>query len=202
MDTTRRYQALLQRLNLSPESHCTCIGIAKSTKRQCGRRVALQSRNQAAQILSTVAESRLTVESIKIKMELVAKLLLCKKNHQRQSTKLSSLWTGKLRSSRFTTHTATVDAALDDNSSSQGAGQQDLVAGSSEASDLSITTTSPRARQRRAPHTPSSTVLRSVASVALSSVVLSSVFSSIVSSVVTSCLMAAFLRGIFTVHEV
>ena len=163
MDSSRRYQALLQLLDLSPQSHHTCVGTAKSTNQQCRCAVALQSRNQAAQGLSTVAIASLTIESIKRKMGLVAKLLLCKRFHQDQSTRLSSEWTDKLRSSRFSTHTATLHAARDGNSGARPAGQQDLVTASTEAPNLSARTTAPRARRRRAPDAPFSMTLRSAA---------------------------------------
>ncbi|MCJ1424351.1 hypothetical protein MMC29_002239, partial [Sticta canariensis] len=161
---TTRYQNLLQLIDVSPQSHSTCIG-AKKTNQPCGCQVAAKSRNQAAQVLSTIARSSLTIQSIKRKMRLVAKLLLCKGFHQDQSTRLSSEWTDKLRSSRFTTHTSTLHAARDGNRGSQPAGQQDLVTAATEAPNLSVGTTAPRARRRRAPDTPFSMTLRSAASV-------------------------------------
>ena len=112
-------------------------------------------------------------------MGFVAKLLLCRRYHQDQSASLSSVWTDKLRSSYFTTHTATVQTALDGNSGSRGIDQngQHLqrahaifepreVSGpataSTEAPELPVGTTTPKAR-RRAPDRPLSMTLRSAA---------------------------------------
>ena len=102
MDSNQRYQDLVHLLDLSPQSHKTCIGSTKSTKKQCGCAVALKSRNEVIQILSTMAADVITIESAKQSMEVVAKLLLCRRYHQDQSASLVTLWIGKLQSSYLT----------------------------------------------------------------------------------------------------
>lgn len=178
MDPSHRYQDLLQLLGLSPQRHNTCLGTAKSTNQQCRCAVALKYRKQATHILSTVAIANLTVEGAKEEMGFMAKLLLCRRYHQDQSAGLSSVWTDKLRSSHFTTHTATAHTGLDGNSGSRGTGQNSQhlqqvhtiyepreVPGPANAStedpDLTVETNNPSARRGRASDRPLSMTLRS-----------------------------------------
>ena len=90
----------------------TCLGIAKSTNKQCRCSVAAQSRNQAARILSSIEVTNTTaIESVEQDLVAAAGLLLCKRWHQNQIEWLSSTWRQKLQSTQLTPELITPHAA-------------------------------------------------------------------------------------------
>jgi hypothetical protein len=72
MDFNARYNNLLQLLDLSPQDRKKC---AKSTYQQCRCKVAAKSRDEAAQILLTIATTNPTVKSAKQGIVVIAELL-------------------------------------------------------------------------------------------------------------------------------
>lgn len=168
MDSSRRYQDLLHLLDLSPQSHRTCLGVAKSTKQQCRCAVALKSRNEAIQILSTMATDVITVENAKESMEVIAKLLLCKRYHQDQSASLGTLWTERLRSSHLTSHPATGTGREEqylqrEDTSTEPRVILDHPRASTQTGERLHGTATLGTRRRRAPDWPLSMTLRSAA---------------------------------------
>ncbi len=149
---------IFQNLGLSPQEHTTCIGIAKSTEKQCRCQVAGKSRDRATEILKTVATTSSTTESVKQDMKVVAGLLLCKRFHQDQTAKLSSEWMGKLWSSGFPAQASMPSFAGDHNRAAE-----DAVREFRERSAPTLETTAIRSRRQRRPNGPLSMNLCSAA---------------------------------------
>ena len=171
MDSSQRHQDLLHLLDLSPQSHGTCIGIAKSTKQQCRCTVALKSRNKATQILLIMAAGVITVENAKEPMGFVANLLLCKRYHQDQSANLGTLWTEKIRSSLLTYNPVTLSTITETGREEQYLRREDTstepqvildhASASTQTGEQLDGTATLRTRRRRAPDRPLSMILRS-----------------------------------------
>jgi hypothetical protein len=82
-------------LQLDPQGHTTCIGIAKKTGQQCRNAVGKKYRNEAQRLLEINdqhGEGR-----IKEKLFMLAGLLLCKRNHQCQCDSQVFQWMDLMR---------------------------------------------------------------------------------------------------------
>jgi hypothetical protein len=85
-------------LQLDPESHVTCIGLAKSAGRQCKNLVAKKRREEAHKALQNLGRDG--DEHMEQKLKDIAELLLCKKNHQSQSGEVVSRWMNIIQGQR------------------------------------------------------------------------------------------------------
>jgi hypothetical protein len=82
-------------LQLDPQGHITCIGIAKKTGQQCRNAVRKKYRNETQRLLEINDQHE--EGRIKKKLFMLAGLLLCKRNHQCQCDSQIFQWIDLMR---------------------------------------------------------------------------------------------------------
>jgi hypothetical protein len=89
-------------LGLNPNDRTTCIGHAKTKRRECHSRVSKDSRDKACEILNHLSTQAQSLDDLIPQLRDLAKLLLCKTYHQNQADEIVNRWQFNLTFELFT----------------------------------------------------------------------------------------------------